>query len=796
MRAGEILTQALQHIPALVFLWALIYASYWLVGVVKLPRWRGRDAVLDHLGGVDPEALGEARLGTLALVSFVSLFMELLLIRWVASDIRIFAYFKSLVLIACYLGFGLGCYLTRKRIRVAYTIVPLIVLVAIVELPWVQLRHLVINLSGFIGWFSDVHIFSRAYFSGNPMWGIISALMAISIVIPLFGLIAVSFVPLGQLVGWYLERSTKGVTAYSVNVLASMAGIWLFTLLSFMATTPLLWFALLGAGLLACFWRSPAARRTLLEAFGVIVLLFVAGEIKPHWWGEESWKGATAGETALQPGAPEILWSPYQKLTLVPLLQDGKVKRYVLNTNDSWYQQILDLRDPETQREEEARFRGPIRFEQYNLPYAFLGRPPQRVLIAGGGMGNDAAAALRNGAASVDVAEIDPLIVSRGRDLHFEHPYRDPRVHTYIDDARAFIENARGTYDLIVFSILDSHTTTSNYTNIRLDNYVYTLEALQATKKLLAPNGVFVMSFSSERPWFGQRLKDVTTSAFGREPLVVRPDMYYIVVGNGDAVQRSLARDPELRSFVNERNRMPMAPAAALTDDWPYLYQQNRGIPVIIWVMSLGLVAISALAFRGLKTTRGGLDWHFFFLGAAFMLLEVQVISKVALLFGTTWLVNSIVISALLAFILLSNAVAARFPRLPRPLAYVGLFTMLAVSYLVPAHAIFFDSVAARTLAATGLYCSPVFFAGLIFITSFRDIGFRAEAFGSNLLGSLVGGLLDSLSFAIGLNALVLVAAVLYLLAMLTRQRAAVAAVEAQPGTRAPTPELAGAGVD
>ena len=49
------------------------------------------------------------------------------------------------------------------------------------------------------------------------------------------------------------------------------------------------------------------------------------------------------------------------------------------------------------------------------------------MLIAGGGMGNDAAAAVRNGAGSVDVVEIDPLIVSKGRDIHFERPYNNPR---------------------------------------------------------------------------------------------------------------------------------------------------------------------------------------------------------------------------------------------------------------------------------------------------------------------------------------------------------------------------------
>jgi hypothetical protein len=110
-------------------------------------------------------------------------------------------------------------------------------------------------------------------------------------------------------------------------------------------------------------------------------------------------------------------------------------------------------------------------------------------------------------------------------------------------------------------------------------------------------------------------------------------------------------------------------------------------------------------------------------------------------------------------------------PRFPRQLAYVGLFATLAVSYLVPSQALFYDSVFVRSVVAALLYCSPVFFAGLIFISSFKRIGFRAEAFGSNLLGALVGGLLDSLSYLVGIKALVLVSAFLYLLSLLAVSR-------------------------
>ena len=45
---------------------------------------------------------------------------------------------------------------------------------------------------------------------------------------------------------------------------------------------------------------------------------------------------------------------------------------------------------------------------------------------------------------------------------------------------------------------------------------------------------------------------------------------------------------------------------------------------------------------RGDGTPFGSGQWHFFFLGAAFMLLEAHIVSQMALLFGTTWVVNSI----------------------------------------------------------------------------------------------------------------------------------------------------------
>src|SRR6476661_5764841 len=235
MNPASIFSQAMQHVPAMIVLAALLYGAYWLIGMTRWPNLRWRNNLLESVSFQPGKELG-FRLSSLAMISLASLFLELLVVRWIASEIRVFAYFKSLPLIACFLGFGLGCYLTRRKVCLLYTFAPLLAMVAIVELPWAPLRHLVVNLSGFIGWFSDMHMWGQAYFTGNWAWGFVSAAVAVVVVIALFGLIAITFVPFGQFVGWYLERSPKGILSYSVNILASIAGIWIYTLLCFLST--------------------------------------------------------------------------------------------------------------------------------------------------------------------------------------------------------------------------------------------------------------------------------------------------------------------------------------------------------------------------------------------------------------------------------------------------------------------------------------------------------------------------------------------------------------------------------
>jgi len=134
-----------------------------------------------------------------------------------------------------------------------------------------------------------------------------------------------------------------------------------------------------------------------------------------------------------------------------------------------------------------------------------------------------------------------------------------------------------------------------------------------------------------------------------------------------------------------------------------------------------------------------------------------------ALLFGTTWLVNSIVISGLLLLILLANIVVSLRPGVPVVAAYAGLFATLLAGLLVPLDKLFFVSLWARILFATLILCLPVFFAGIVFIKGFAEEAFSGEALGSNLLGAMIGGMLESASMWTGIRSLLVFAAALYL---------------------------------
>jgi hypothetical protein len=159
------------------------------------------------------------------------------------------------------------------------------------------------------------------------------------------------------------------------------------------------------------------------------------------------------------------------------------------------------------------------------------------------------------------------------------------------------------------------------------------------------------------------------------------------------------------------------------------------------------------------------------FMGAAFLLLETKNIIQFALLFGTTWFVNSLVFAGVLLAVYLAVETARRV-RLPRPpVLYGALIVSLVVAWLVPQEALLSLPVIARFLAASALAFAPVFLANLVFAQRFADVHNSGTAFAVNLLGAMVGGALEYLSLITGYRVLLIVIGVLYGLAFVTGMR-------------------------
>lgn len=715
----------------------LSFLTYWLFRLYGEKRERA-----NWMGNLDflPGELSGFRYSSLIVVSVLSLFLEMMMIRWISSEIRVFAYFKNLVLVACFLGFGLGCYLCRQRVRLVAMVAPLLVLTIGLKAPLSPVRRVTAELPYLLGG-TDVHIWGVPSLPTN--W--LATVLALAVMVPLFAMIAIVFVPVGQLVGWYLEQSSDGVTAYSVNVLASLAGIIAFSLLCFINQPPALWMLVAGTLAVITFWDKRQVRWILAACFLVCVLLLSIPDHKQV----------------------KTYWSPYQKLDLQSNYEEGSITSYTLNTNDSWYQRIVDL-SPEFIKAHPEDFRELApEWRAYNIPYQFYPAPPS-VLILGSGMGNNVAAALRNGAERVVAVEIDPLILKLGAELHFEHPYQSPRTHVVLDDARSYIENSHEQFDLIVFSLLDSHTTASDFSNIRIDNYVYTREALARVRQLLKTDGLLIIEFQVNTPWIAGRLYNLLKNTFGEEPVQFQIDTWrydtggHFFIGGSQQRIRQAMSNSALASFVRTHPGMPSEGAPLTTDDWPYFYQHQRGLPFSIVLVTIAVLLTVGWFLRQTSPAAGNVDLHFFLLGAAFMLLEAQIVSRMALLFGTTWVVNSIVVSGLLCLILAANILYRRFPRVPVRWAYAGLFTSLLISLTVPLEKLFFESILIRTAISTVVLCMPVFFAGIVFISSFAKANFQGESLGSNLFGALAGGLFESISLWFGLKALIVLAALIY----------------------------------
>src|SRR6266702_852409 len=551
------------------------------------------------------------------LLSSAMLFFELLCIRWIPSYVRFLSYFNNFVLLASFLGIGLGR-LSARRKRFWFPPFPLMVL----------LLTIVVALNKF-----DLRINSTEvlYYGAAESQ---SAKAENFLVLPLiFGLVTVCFIPLSRSFG-QLFRQLEPLTAYTFDILGTLAGIACFFIISYFSLPPLVWFFILMLLVLLL-----SAKRTVV-ATGVVLLASLVIAVQ------------------LQIGA---YWSPYYKILLHPASQGG----YIVDVYNSGSHQAMIP----------WQYKEPFYKRVYQL---FPGNSFHKALILGAGSGSDTAMALANGVQSITAVEIDPTIQQLGAQFNPDHPYSNPRVKIVINDGRAFLQNTNEKYDLIIFALPDSLTLTSSNTSLRLESFLLTQDAIARARTRLTSNGVVVFYNYYRDDWLVQKLANMAGHAFNQEPFVstyggwgraavimVGPRLTTLPPGKFGPYHensRPSGKRGETLRVIGE-GYYPLSSTTPATDDWPFLYLVDRSFP-LLYIAGLGMVVLFALAGTLTLAPRRVLrrfNWHMFFLGVAFMLLEVKSLTTFSLLFGSTWLVNSLVFFAILSSVLLAIVVNKRF---------------------------------------------------------------------------------------------------------------------------------------
>jgi len=309
--------------------------------------------------------------------------------------------------------------------------------------------------------------------------------------------------------------------------------------------------------------------------------------------------------------------------------------------------------------------------------------------------------------------------------------------------------------------------------SMRLDNYVYTKQSMQRALELLNPDGLMIVSFCKSTAWLSHRLFSTIEEASGYAPITVldetKPTLSWEIFITGPLVRDGVLKiDPAAISPFVVQKPSNLGPTRILTDDWPYIYVSPVGVdfPYLLVVAAVLLLSVFA-ARRILFAPTDRSSWQMFFLGAAFLLLELQSIARLSLLYGSTWYTSAIVINSVLLMILAANFLVIKSSKILAPkltLIYAVLFISLIGSACLPVRQILeqFNGTIGQIIVSF-VTVVPMMIAGIIFSLSFKTVPQPDKAFAFNLLGAVAGAMLEYSSNYVGINSLVWIAAALYL---------------------------------
>lgn len=748
----------------------------------------------------------------LILISLIILFLELACIRWFPAHVLYLTFFTNVVLLASFLGMSVGCLAARhSRNYLLWT--PILLVTSLAAAQGIELSS-----NSFMR-FVDVgnQVSPQQVYFGTEYHTQDLSRYAIPVEVIcgfFFIIIALAFVGPGQELGRALKRWPNRVQAYTLNILGSIAGIALFALFSWVELSSFWWFFLVVIGLAHFLFVSP--RHVLSKTRPVSALVTGALLLMTVWL------------AALIPQLPgetraRQFWSPYYRI-------DFNEADLSLSVNLIHHQQMVSRNE---------RFPA---YALPHLLNRDVGLPPfADVLIIGAGSGNDVSRALQWGAQHVDAVEIDPAIYRLGRANHPDHPYQDSRVQIHLDDGRNFLRATDRKYDLVVYALVDSLVLHSGYSNIRLESFLFTDQTFADVRRHLKPGGMFVIYNYFRQGWLAARLQKGLEVTFGTgNPLVLTlpyrkviesdkstfGDFTIFFAGGTDPLRKGFAQRAEYRLRSDEAPA-PTSPNGfepidvtrisdtspaqeppwqrfglatiippkdeliTATDDWPFLYLRKPMLPtlsvrgmVIMAMLSIALILLFVRTSRGAATTAIAassnrlLYAQIFFLGAGFMLVETKAVVTMALLFGSTWVVNSVVFFAVLIMILIANLLILRFkPERLWPY-YAGLLISLILNCAIPLDSFLGMTRSVQVTAASVLVFAPILFAAVIFASVFKRTTDPDRALGINIAGAIVGGLGEYSSMLLGFQYVAMIAILFYALSAIGLRRSATSAYD------------------
>jgi hypothetical protein len=421
-------------------------------------------------GAFDPVGLLHGKRTQLVLTSGTLLFVELLLIRWIPAEVRFIGFFSNFLLMASFLGIGIGILLGRRRDLNTIALFP-VLLVAVVWLitsEGVRLDLKVTDPNEIFFGLAESRAADLNFLVLPLVFALVTALMACLAI------------PLGPLL-----KSMPPLQAYTWDIVGSMIGIASFTLLAAAGTSPVLWFAIVAV--LTTLLLVGTESRLFLRLTAAAALVGVVGlsylNIQPN----ETWSAYYRIETWKDGSTPPLQFInvngiPHQAMW--PVANENK---------EPFYSQLYKWWPDKTYPE---------------------------VLIIGAGSGTDVAMALAHGAGHIDAVDIDRFIQGLGVANHPDHPYQNPNVTRYENDGRAFLRGTEKKYDLIVFALPDSLTLVSSTASLRLESFLFTQEAFAAARDHLTADGIFVLYNYYREEWLIEKIASMLGNTFQDAPIL------------------------------------------------------------------------------------------------------------------------------------------------------------------------------------------------------------------------------------------------------------------------------------